>query len=71
VFVNVPDPLANGLVSSLPHPGGNITGFANYEQLVAVKLLELLKQIAPRVTRVAFVYDSMNPNGPGYLGYDG
>ena len=67
VFVNVPDPLANGLVTSLPHPGGNITGFANNEQLVAVKLLELLKQIAPRVTRVAFVYDSMNPNGPGYL----
>jgi putative ABC transport system substrate-binding protein len=47
--------------------GGNITGFAQYEQSLAAKLLELLKQIAPRVTRAAFVYDPANPNWPGYL----
>ena len=67
VFANVPDPLASGFVTSVARPGGNITGFANYEQTVAVKWLELLKQLAPRVTRVAFIIDSANPAGPGYL----
>src|SRR5262249_10630524 len=52
VFANVPDPVANGFVTSLARPGGNITGFANYEPKIAVKWLELLKQIAPSVTRV-------------------
>jgi putative ABC transport system substrate-binding protein len=67
VFANVPDPLANGFVTSLARPGGNITGFANYEQTIAVKWLELLKQLAPLVTRVAFIIDSTNPAGAGYL----
>ena len=44
MFAFVPDPVALGLVSSLARPGGNITGFANYEPVVAVKWLELLKQ---------------------------
>jgi putative ABC transport system substrate-binding protein len=48
-------------------PGGNITGFATYEQTISVKWLELLKEIAPRVTRVAFIYDPTNPMSPGYL----
>jgi putative tryptophan/tyrosine transport system substrate-binding protein len=67
VFMNLPDPIANGLVPSIARPGGNITGFAQYEQSIAAKLLELLKQIAPRVTRVALVYDPANSNWPGYL----
>jgi putative ABC transport system substrate-binding protein len=67
VFADVFDPLANGLVTCLAHPGGNITGFAGYEHSLAAKLMELLKQIAPRTTRVAFVYDPSNPNWPGYL----
>jgi putative ABC transport system substrate-binding protein len=67
VFMNIPDPIANGLVTSITRPGGNITGFAQYEQSIAAKLLELLKQIAPRVTRVALVYDPANSNWPGYL----
>jgi putative ABC transport system substrate-binding protein len=67
VFANVPDPVANGLVVSLTRPGGNITGFANYEPAIAVKWLELLKQIAPRVARVAFIYDPANPTTAAYL----
>jgi putative ABC transport system substrate-binding protein len=67
VFMNLPDPIATGLVTSIARPGGNITGFARYEQSIAAKLLELLKQIAPRVTRVALVYDPANSNWPGYL----
>src|SRR5262249_4114226 len=67
VFVNVPDPIANGLVASIARPGGNITGFASYEQSIAAKQLELLKQIAPRVTRVAFMYDPANSNWSGFL----
>src|SRR5262249_52741638 len=67
VFANVPDPVANGLVTSLARPGGNITGFANYEPAISAKWLELLKQIAPRVTRVAFIYDPANPTTPAYL----
>jgi putative ABC transport system substrate-binding protein len=67
VFMNIPDPIANGLVTSITRPGGNITGFAQNERSIAAKLLELLKQIAPRVTRVALVYDPANSNWPGYL----
>jgi putative ABC transport system substrate-binding protein len=67
VFANVPDPVANGFVASLARPGGNITGFANYEPTIAVKWLELLKQIAPGVARGAFIYDPTNPTGIRYL----
>jgi putative tryptophan/tyrosine transport system substrate-binding protein len=67
VFANVPDPVANGFVTNLARPGGNITGFANYEPTIAVKWLELLKQIAPDVARVAFIYDPTNPTGVAYL----
>ena len=65
VFAFVPDPVALGLVSSLARPGGNITGFANYEPVVAVKWLELLKQIAPGIMRVTFIQDPVNPVVPG------
>jgi putative ABC transport system substrate-binding protein len=67
VFMNLSDPIALGLVTSIARPGGNITGFARHEESIAAKLLELLKQIAPRVTRVALVYDPANSNSPGYL----
>jgi putative ABC transport system substrate-binding protein len=67
VFVQVPDPVAEGYVASLARPGGNITGFANFEQTIAVKWLELLKQIAPRVTRIAVLYYSGVPSWRGYL----
>jgi ABC-type uncharacterized transport system substrate-binding protein len=67
VFAFVPDPAALGFVTSLARPGGNITGFANYEPVVAVKWLELLKQIAPGVTRVTFISDPINPVVPAYM----
>jgi putative tryptophan/tyrosine transport system substrate-binding protein len=67
VFANVPDPVANGIVTSLARPGGNITGFANYEPKIAVKWLELLKQLAPGVTRVAFIHDPANPTVAAYM----
>jgi putative ABC transport system substrate-binding protein len=57
VFVNLVDPVSSGLVASLPRPGGNATGFAIMEGAMAGKWLELLKQIAPHVTRVAFLFN--------------
>jgi putative ABC transport system substrate-binding protein len=57
VFVMVTDPVAAGLVSSLAKPGGNITGFPNLEYGLSTKWLELLKEIAPRVTRVGVIRD--------------
>jgi putative ABC transport system substrate-binding protein len=53
VFAVVPDPVGAGLVESLARPGGNVTGFTNYEYGISGKWLELLKEIAPRVTRAA------------------
>jgi putative ABC transport system substrate-binding protein len=55
VFVTVTDPVAFGLVASLARPGGNTTGFTIFEYGFTAKWLELLKEIAPRVTRVAFM----------------
>jgi putative ABC transport system substrate-binding protein len=57
VFVQVVDPVGGGLVESLAHPGGNATGFTSYEYSLSAKWLELLKEIAPQVTRVAVIRD--------------
>jgi putative ABC transport system substrate-binding protein len=57
VFANVGDPVGMGLVASLARPGGNITGFTPLEFGFGAKWLELLKEIAPRVTRVAVLRD--------------
>ena len=57
MFVQVTDPVGNGFVASLARPGGNITGFTNFEFSIGTKWLEALKQIAPRVTRVALIYN--------------
>jgi putative tryptophan/tyrosine transport system substrate-binding protein len=61
VFVNVLDPVGSGYVTSLARPGGNATGFTNREFGLSAKLLELLKQVAPRVARVAVVRNPANP----------
>jgi putative ABC transport system substrate-binding protein len=68
VFVNVADPVAAGFVDSLARPGGNITGFMNSEYGISGKWLELLKQIAPGVTRVAVIRDLANRSGLGQFG---
>src|SRR5262245_18325807 len=67
VFAQVTDPVALGLVESLSRPGGNITGFAVFEYAIALKWLELLKQIAPHVTRIAIPYDPELPSSPAYI----
>jgi putative ABC transport system substrate-binding protein len=65
VFVLVVDPVASGYVASLPRPGGNTTGFTLFEYGVSGKWLELLKEIAPRVTRVAVLRDPAETAGVG------
>jgi putative tryptophan/tyrosine transport system substrate-binding protein len=67
VFVNVTDPVSSGLVSSLAHPGGNITGFTNYEFSMGGKWLEILKAVAPGIIRVAVVFNPDNPIMPGQV----
>ena len=62
VFVAVSEPIAQGFVASLAHPGGNITGFTFLEPTFGAKWLELLKEIAPRVRRVGFMFNpDMSP----------
>ena len=68
VFVGVTDPVGAGLVDTLARPGGNVTGFMLFEYSSSGKWLELLKQIAPRVTRVAVLRDSANPAGIAQFG---
>ena len=68
VFTQTPDPVGAGFVASLARPGGNATGFALFEFGISVKWLELLKEIAPRVTRAAALRDPAIPAGLGQLG---
>ena len=68
VFVVVIDPVGAGFVESLAQPGGNATGFTVYEYGIAGKWLELLKQIAPRLTRAAVLRDPAVSAGSGQLG---
>ncbi len=68
VFPVVVDPVGAGLVDSLARPGGNATGFMNFEYSIGGKWLELLKQIAPRVTRAAVFRDPATPTGIGQFG---
>jgi putative ABC transport system substrate-binding protein len=67
VFAQVTDPVGAGFVTSLARPGGNITGFTQHEFAIGVKWLELLKELAPRVKRVAVIYHADNPASAGYL----
>jgi putative ABC transport system substrate-binding protein len=68
VFVNVTDPVGGGLVASLAHPGGNATGFTLFEFGISAKWLELLKEIAPDIARVAVIRDPTARSGGGQLG---
>ena len=65
VFTIVPDPVGAGLVDSLARPGGNATGFTSFAYDIGGKWLELLKEIAPRVTRLAVIRDSATIAGVG------
>ena len=65
VFMNVPDPVGAGFVQSMAHPGGNITRFSNFEYSMSGKCAELLKQIAPHVTRAVVLRDPTSAAGIG------
>ena len=65
VFTQTPDPIGAGFVDSLARPGGNVTGFSIFDYNIAGKWLELLKQIAPGVTRAAVIRDPATPQGIG------
>jgi putative ABC transport system substrate-binding protein len=67
LFVLVGDPVGSGFVTSLARPGGNITGFAIFETAIAGKWLEILKEIAPRVSRVGFILHRETPVHVGFL----
>jgi putative ABC transport system substrate-binding protein len=66
VFVGISDPIGSSFVASFPRPGGNVTGFTNIEPTMAGKWLELLKEIAPHVSRVVFLF---NPATAPYFEY--
>jgi putative tryptophan/tyrosine transport system substrate-binding protein len=68
VFVSVTDPVGGGLVTSLARPGGNATGFTQYEFGISAKWLELLKEIAPEIIRVAVIRDPASRSGGGQFG---
>jgi putative ABC transport system substrate-binding protein len=68
VFVGVSDPVGAGFVDTLARPGGNTTGFMIFEYSLSGKWLELLKQIAPSVTRAAVLRDPANPAGIAQFG---
>jgi putative ABC transport system substrate-binding protein len=68
VFVNVTDPVSGGFVASLARPAGNATGFTGFEYSISGKWLELLKEIAPHVKRVAVIRDLTLASGSGQLG---
>ena len=68
VFPVIVDPVGAGVVESLARPGGNATGFMNFEYSIGGKWLELLKQIAPGVTRVAVLRYAATPSGVGQFG---
>jgi putative tryptophan/tyrosine transport system substrate-binding protein len=65
IFVSVVDPVGSGLVASMSRPAGNATGFVTFEYALAAKWLELLKEIAPQVTRAAVIRDSAVATGVG------
>jgi putative ABC transport system substrate-binding protein len=67
VFLGGPDAVAGGLVQNIARPEGNITGFSSREPSIAGKCLELLKEAAPRVTRVAIILNPDAASGPSYL----
>jgi len=67
VFVIVPNPVGAGFVDSLARPGGNATGFTSFEYGLSAKWLELLKEVAPRVTRAGVLRDPALASGPAYF----
>ena len=66
VFIATNDPVGLGIVKSLSHPGGNLTGFTLYEVSIAGKLVELLKEMVPHLARVAMLFNPNNSSATLY-----
>ena len=64
VFVQISDPIGTGFITNLAHPGGNITGFTNFESSIGGKWVEMLKEAAPGISRIAFLF---NPRTAPYV----
>jgi putative tryptophan/tyrosine transport system substrate-binding protein len=70
VFVNITEPVEQGFVASYPRPGGKITGFTNFDATAGGKMLQLLKEIDPRIVRVAVLYHPQTaPFGGSFVRY--
>jgi len=67
VFAQVADPVTEGFVASLAHPGGNLSGFLAFEDAIAGKWVEFLKQVLPAVDHVRVIYEGTNPSWQAYL----
>jgi putative tryptophan/tyrosine transport system substrate-binding protein len=67
IFVNVTEPVEQGFVQALARPGGNITGFTNFEASIGGKWLQLLKEVDPRIARVAVIYNPQTAPFAGLL----
>src|SRR5262245_13738452 len=65
VFVSISDPIGEDFVASVAHPGGNVTGFTNFDASMTGKWVELLKDIAPEITRVGFLFNPQTTAGGG------
>jgi putative ABC transport system substrate-binding protein len=65
IFVSISDPIGEGFVSSFARPGGNVTGFTNFDSSMTGKWVELLKEIAPETTRVGFLFNPQTTAGGG------
>ena len=65
VFVSISDPIGEGFVASFAHPGGNVTGFTNFESSMTGKWVGLLKDIAPEISRVGFLFNPQTTAGGG------
>src|SRR5262249_22383407 len=65
VFVSISDPIGEGFVASFARPGGNVTGFTNFDSSMTGKWVELLKEIAPAVTRIVFLFNPQTAAGGG------
>jgi putative ABC transport system substrate-binding protein len=65
VFASISDPIGEGFVASFARPGGNVTGFTNFESSMTGKWVELLREIAPELTRVAFLFNPQTAAGGG------
>jgi putative ABC transport system substrate-binding protein len=63
VFTQVGDPIGSGFAASFSHPGGNLTGFTNYEPSMATKWLQVLKEISPSIVRVGALFNPPTHSG--------